>query len=831
MKLLELHVENFGALHDHTEVFTDGLNLCVRPNGWGKSTLAVFIKAMLYGLPASTKRSLIENERKRYTPWQGGAYGGSLDIEVEEKRYRIERFFGAKEAEDTLRVLSLATGEIADVAWAQCPGEGLFGVDAAAYERSTYLSQRPEDMLKEGTLGIQTKLTRLVDATDDLGNYDSAMEALERRRRTLRHLSGGGGEIAQGEERLFTLTRAIDAAFARRGALEACRDRIAQIKEETALAQKEVEGLREVERNALHRREYAAVRARVDALLQEQTEMEQALRKLRASLGEPIPTEAELDELDDVLRMRERAQNEYQRSAPDALAEAEETTLTACFALPLPDEKHSELLRHEAGEYHRAAVLATGKIEEMLSADIDTWALANEQKREALCHTLQLLEKTAQDEDVQTSRHVGRSMLCAAGAVIGALLMIGGIVFWPLLIAGILLATLCGGAYLIVRRVQLQTQAEQQQRESKLAQQLASLKEELAHCDRVAAAAECGKRFALLWQTTVDPVRLPLPDAAHAVMECERALSLARRLDALCTQREQQSNARHAAEKACSAADARVQRYLAGRVGLPPDVYAAARALRDGASRLRQGEELYEKKVEESRALQEQYRTLLTNPPASDTADEDMTPEQLGVLRREREERLTSLTRSLAQEVQNEQRLIGESEELAALEAEREEWTARIAEQKELLSTIEQTEKYLKQAKEQLSGRYLTTMQASFAHYMQLLGNDQLPSFTMDSRFRVKLRAGGVGRESEAFSVGMRDLIGFCERLSLLDAMFECERPFLILDDPFVNLDDATVERARELMRDLSERYQILYLSCSQSRAIFDHKIKNEDAI
>ena len=104
MRIVGLHVENFGALCDYTETFDGGLNLRLRPNGWGKSTLAVFIKAMLYGLPATTKRSLIENERKRYSPWNGGAFGGSLDIEVGGEVYRIERFFGAKEAEDRLCV-------------------------------------------------------------------------------------------------------------------------------------------------------------------------------------------------------------------------------------------------------------------------------------------------------------------------------------------------------------------------------------------------------------------------------------------------------------------------------------------------------------------------------------------------------------------------------------------------------------------------------------------------------------------------------------------------------------------------------------------------------
>ena len=66
----------------------------------------------------------------------------------------------------------------------------------------------------------------------------------------------------------------------------------------------------------------------------------------------------------------------------------------------------------------------------------------------------------------------------------------------------------------------------------------------------------------------------------------------------------------------------------------------------------------------------------------------------------------------------------------------------------------------------------------------------------------------------------MRDLIALCERLALLDAMFEGERPFLILDDPFTNLDDDTVTRAYELVKQVAERYQVLYLTCHSGRVI-----------
>ena len=68
MKLLQAEIGNFGKFHGTRLNFSDGLNTLCQKNGWGKTTLAVFLKAMLYGLPASASKKLDQNERKKYAP-------------------------------------------------------------------------------------------------------------------------------------------------------------------------------------------------------------------------------------------------------------------------------------------------------------------------------------------------------------------------------------------------------------------------------------------------------------------------------------------------------------------------------------------------------------------------------------------------------------------------------------------------------------------------------------------------------------------------------------------------------------------------------------------
>ena len=110
-------------------------------------------------------------------------------------------------------------------------------------------------------------------------------------------------------------------------------------------------------------------------------------------------------------------------------------------------------------------------------------------------------------------------------------------------------------------------------------------------------------------------------------------------------------------------------------------------------------------------------------------------------------------------------------------------------------------------------------MQKSLDEYLGDLTQKKAPEATMDTSFEVRLREGGETRTMESFSKGWRDAVQFCVHLSLTAALFaEGETPFLMLDDPFVNLDDQRLSAARGLLERLAEKYQILYFVCHKDR-------------
>ena len=279
MKLIRLHVENFGKLQNFEYSFENGLNVLLQENGWGKSTLAAFIKAMFYGMPASSKQSLDENERKKYMPWQGGAYGGSLEFSTATGKYRIERFFGAKESGDSFTLYDLATN-CESRRYSSNVGVELFGIDADGFARTVYLSQHAV-VAKGDNNSITAKLGDLLDDVDDIGSFDDAMAALDKRRKYYK-MTGERGRIADIEREIASLRAQIEQ-------LSRTEDMMRQKEaEQTALGErmKEMSASIEDARSTLRRagvaRERAALMAQKERMQKELSALEGSARSLDA---------------------------------------------------------------------------------------------------------------------------------------------------------------------------------------------------------------------------------------------------------------------------------------------------------------------------------------------------------------------------------------------------------------------------------------------------------------------------------------------------------------------------------------------------------------------
>ncbi len=294
MKLLECHVDNFGKLSNYDYRFSEGLTVIQEPNGFGKSTLAAFIKAMLYGFPRTAGRSVAGNERKKYLPWQGGTYGGSLDFEFDGTAYRVWRTFGKTTAKDTFKLWDL-TNRRESKHFSEKLGEELFQLDAESFMRSVYMSQS-QNTDTTATTSIQAKLGNLVDNTDDLNNYDSAMERLRTARSNYRKFRGNGGLIDGIQEQIEQTERDLAQAETQKDPLERKTETVEKLCQEKEQRDDTLSAIREKITKASAQQATQTLRDQFTELEKDLHDAESAAQALDQSYPKGYPTKTEIAE-------------------------------------------------------------------------------------------------------------------------------------------------------------------------------------------------------------------------------------------------------------------------------------------------------------------------------------------------------------------------------------------------------------------------------------------------------------------------------------------------------------------------------------------------------
>lgn len=287
MYLIECYINNFGKLSDERIRFSEGLNTLFRENGWGKSTLLAFIKAMLYGLDDTRRQSLDENERKKYTPWQGGVFGGSLSFFDGVASYRIERVFAQKSADDSFVLYDISTGLVSN-RYSAAVGEELFGIDENGFLRTVFLSEKNISNTndKKSLSSISAKLSNLVGVSGDVGEIDDAFKLLDERRKFY-YKKGGGGEIGRLDAKISDVNIKLD---------ELLRVKEESLRAEVLIKQDEerLEKLKTERDRAIRARENAGLISHINSMKDSLERRKTELYELDSIFGEYKTTEAEI---------------------------------------------------------------------------------------------------------------------------------------------------------------------------------------------------------------------------------------------------------------------------------------------------------------------------------------------------------------------------------------------------------------------------------------------------------------------------------------------------------------------------------------------------------
>ncbi|MBR6451112.1 MAG: AAA family ATPase [Lachnospiraceae bacterium] len=717
MRLISLHIDNFGNLQEFDLAFSNTTQL-LHENGWGKSTLAAFIKVMFYGFAGENKKSPADREREKYRPWNRGTYGGVLRYEAAGKRYEISKVFGYKEKEDACTLTDLDTGLPVADADAAHMGIELFSLDERSFLRSVFIAQNDVRVHEEGhediADGISAKIGNLSDATDDVNRYETVMDRLND---VLNKMSPNRatGSLKQMEAHISSLQNALRQE-------EPVRDATQRLELQAKNEREKIRKLEEV-----------------------RSGMEEKFRESAAREG--------------LLARRDTFRHLWRQyeTAKESLEKTEER-----FPNGLPEE---EDVARNLEQWTQCRILQ--KEADGRQMELQYLQKESESNKKQAKEQQELREKFLREEEAKEEKLRRAMMILLAIAIV-------------LFVAGVVTVFIFSYLYIGAGMV----------------------------------AVGVGCMLSALFIMLVGHGRR-------------------KKIDDLAEEEEGENLQNAGIDNQLQAMQAQIDAAREHAAGIEEGVAAFIRAYGSQFSEesaesllyeLREQIILHKNKAEEV----EQKRLAIKDFEAENdmtaimNAEDEETGEPFD-LKRERDRNEMQLREAKEairlyelQLDENRERLQNMSEMRSELEGLNED-RARSLHRYEML---ELTRDYLKHAKENFSAKYRRPLLDGFKKYFSMLSSEEASEFQLDANIHMTRRELGEARNVENFSSGNRDLIDICLRFALIDAMYKDEKPFVILDDPFVNLDKNKTDRALKLLAEVARNYQVIYFTCHDSRSL-----------
>ena len=796
MRIIECYIKGFGKIKDKKISFGDGLCSFIADNGEGKSTVAAFIKAMLYGLGDSRKQSIEENDRKHYLPWDGSPFGGSMTFSAGGKSYRVERSFGKRPSDDTAELYDLKTGRISNDL-SDGVGEGLFGIDAQGFEKTVFLSERFLPLDDYAGVFVE-KLADDSDSRGASGILDKALGELDKERKFYIKRGGGGG-ISDLKRRISSLEQEIERLDDESRELVAEGKRLSETEGELSLIKTErqrvndeldkLKGNGSLEEYETHlanmRSELASLESKKDSL----TEL----------FGGLVPTRDEIYSLEDI-------QRELGRLADDGgSSDGEYAALREKFSGKCDGERAEEI---------RGAILT-------LSPEISSHTYRQRQRSSELFSKripspdeLQKHKACYAKDGKKTSILPVILMVLGFAAAAAGILLLGqsAPIGYGCIGVGALLAVVSG-----VLVISASARAGIGKRQA----------EEFVYSvtDRISLTKGYERELLSEMEALVDFAakdRLNI-DAAVAKIEDFVAQFYTRgSRNAEIAARELLAEYDRLASRALSDASAR-QRSSDRRDGLSAELSRRLARFKlrteHPISELREALDDYNRITNEIVTIRRNTASILALRGFDDIAEIKEKRARLEGERKSLDDKIGELSGVRALRIK---RCDALEESLAARDEkirEKGETEERMQELEEELEVIKLASEHLTGAANKLTTRYLERTKESFEGYCARLLDDFDKTLGMDTKFATSVTENGSTHPTESYSRGQRDLFRFAARCALVDSLYPSEKPFILLDDPFVSFDDGKVKGALELLDIIAEDKQIIYMTCSKSRA------------
>ncbi|MBQ3220539.1 MAG: AAA family ATPase [Clostridia bacterium] len=844
MRLISYHIESFGKIKNADGDFSQSITQICQKNGYGKTTLASFIKAMFYGFATAKSGAKAFSERERYFPFEGGRYGGNIVFEWQGKIYRVERFFDEK-SETKDEFTAYCDRERTNIFDISGVGQTVFGLDKDSFAKTVFVTA--DDIDVQTTESISERLSALLGKADDESvDFKGVCKKLGELEKEYKRSAKNGvhnDKIGKTKDDIKALKTKIADWKQTEASLGAKYEkRNAWIAEKTALDAR----IRKEDGKKLELSRWKAH----DELVAESSRERAVADGILQNYPAGVPSEAEMQTLKSAIGEWKTKRTERASVSFDGEKEAKLQTLKAKFAQGVPNEetlarvqKNIQTLSapvaqaEESAEYQALQRKFGGNVPSEDELSKQETAVSEYTTREVQIKNMLVAPATA-----KTQKKGGRyALILLAIVLLGA-----GAGLFSVQVA---LATACiavgavlGVAFFLLPKVGKQEvgngaeiarlQAENDRLKDKITAFLVQYGYYVEHGVEYGFARlkEDARRYVQYQKEIEEDGRArkrASEERENARKETEsflRSFGIADledlqgafgKLQRQIAEYESLLADEESAKRKCESLDGELDRLTEIIVGIfnryqidcGEDFESAYERLQEDIRNLRGAQARAREKAERAEAYKQ--KNGLTERPLGEETDLDGA--------RARSEKLGRDIVALDGEIEDAETIV---DALRDLESSLEEKQEALEIYERRLKIISATKNGLETADKNLREKFISPIRERFLKYAQAIERALGEKVVIKEDFTVQFDRGGKLREDKHLSAGEKTVCALCMRLALVDNMYTGEQPFIVMDDPFVHLDAEHFACTARVVKELSKDRQIVYFTCHESRAI-----------
>jgi uncharacterized protein YhaN len=227
-----------------------------------------------------------------------------------------------------------------------------------------------------------------------------------------------------------------------------------------------------------------------------------------------------------------------------------------------------------------------------------------------------------------------------------------------------------------------------------------------------------------------------------------------------------------------------------------------------------------------SAALEAKYHELIRELAVVDSrlagkrgliAGKDLAPDELaaaGERLQKKRQQLTDLEHELSRFAAQPHKRSSLSREMAVLEEQRDDLTSRLELLQKRIAALQLGHDVLQETVRAYRESSLVRLADAAANKLAVLSSGRYDTIRFDDDLKPYLRTGSRSwKPLEQFSCGTRDMVFLVIRLAFQEMIFAGRKLPLLLDDPFVNLDQERRQKMLSALERLSLEHQVILFS------------------